>query len=157
MPPLSNSKARSMSAKNEHRPGSDAESRRFLLRTTGDVAVAVMTARKLAREIGLSERDEFQVGTAVSELATNVIRYAEKGEARMQIVRRKGGNGIEVVVRDKGPGIADMASALKDHSSTQDSLGLGLPSVKRMMDEFTLVSNIGQGTRATIRKWCKPT
>ncbi|MGI9482208.1 MAG: anti-sigma regulatory factor [Hyphomicrobiales bacterium] len=138
-----------------NRPGDNEQRRRLLLRTTGDVAIAVMTARKMARSIGLKERDEFLVGTAVSELATNVIRYAEKGEAHLQVVHRKGGAGIEVVVKDKGPGIADMDSALKDHSSTQDSLGLGLPSVKRMMDEFTLVSNIGQGTRATIRKWHK--
>jgi serine/threonine-protein kinase RsbT len=56
-------------------------------------------------------------------------------------------------VEDRGPGIEDLDSALKDHFSTHDSLGLGLPSVKRMMDEFMMVSNVGQGTRATIRKW----
>ena len=107
----------------------------------------------MARSIGLNEKDEFQVGTAVSELATNVIRYAETGEVRLQVVERKGSVGLEIVVEDRGPGIEDLDSALKNHFSTQDSLGLGLPSVKRMMDEFMMVSNVGQGTRATIRKW----
>ena len=128
---------------------------RILLRSAGDVAIAVMTARKMAREIGFLEREEFQIGTAVSELGTNVVRYAKKGEARLQPLQRKGEVGLEVVVEDKGPGILDMDSALKDHFSTQDSLGLGLPSVKRMMDDFMLVSNVGRGTRATIRKWRK--
>ena len=125
-----------------------------MLNTTGDIAVVVMKVRETARAIGLNERQEYQVGTAVSELATNAIRYAKSGEALIQIVQRKGGLGLEVVVKDKGPGIADIDSALQEHFSTQDSLGLGLPSVKRMTDEFTLVSKVGQGTRATIRKWC---
>ncbi len=128
--------------------------RRYMLNTTGDIAVVVMKVRETARAIGLNERQEYQVGTAVSELATNAIRYAKSGEALIQIVQRKGGLGLEVVVKDKGPGIADIDSALQEHFSTQDSLGLGLPSVKRMTDEFTLVSKVGQGTRATIRKWC---
>ena len=124
-----------------------------LLRSAGDVAIAVMTARKMAREIGFLEREEFQVGTAVSELGTNVVRYATKGEVRLQPLQRKDEVGLEIVVEDKGPGISDIDSALKDHFSTQDSLGLGLPSVKRMMDDFILVSMVGQGTQATIRKW----
>jgi serine/threonine-protein kinase RsbT len=133
--------------------GGGSRVKRLHISTTGDIAIAVMTARSLAREIGFGEKDEFQVGTAVSELATNVVRYAEQGEVRLEVVERKGRNGLEVIVEDKGPGIADLDSAMKDQFSTQDSLGLGLPSVKRMMDEFTMVSNVGQGTRATIRKW----
>jgi serine/threonine-protein kinase RsbT len=135
------------------RTGGGPQTKRLFLRSTGDIAIAVMTARSMARSIGLNEKDEFQVGTAVSELATNVIRYAETGEVRLQVVERKGSVGLEIVVEDRGPGIEDLDSALKDHFSTQDSLGLGLPSVKRMMDEFMMVSNVGQGTRATIRKW----
>jgi serine/threonine-protein kinase RsbT len=137
------------------RSGDGSRMRHFHIRTTGDISVAVMIARSMAREIGLNKKDEFQVGTAVSELATNVVRYAEKGEVRLQVVERKGNSGLEIIVEDKGPGIPDLDSVLKDHFSTHESLGLGLPSVKRMMDEFTMVSNVGQGTRATIRKWTR--
>jgi serine/threonine-protein kinase RsbT len=133
--------------------GSGSRMKHLHIRTTGDIAIAVMTARSMAREIGLNEKDEFQVGTAVSELATNVLRYAEKGEVRLQVIERKGSNGIEIIVEDRGPGIPDLDSALKDQFSTHNSLGLGLPSVKRMMDEFIMVSDVGKGTRATIRKW----
>ncbi len=126
---------------------------RVLLRNSGDVAVAVMTARKIARSLGFGETDEFKIGTAVSELATNAVRYGENGVVHVQPVERRAHRGIEVIVEDKGPGIDDMDKALEDHASTTDSLGLGLPSVKRMMDEFTLVSHADRGTRATIRKW----
>ena len=126
---------------------------RVLLRNSGDVAVAAMTARKIARSLGFGETDEFKIGTAVSELATNAVRYGENGVVHVQPVERRAHRGLEVIVEDKGPGIDDMDKALEDHASTTDSLGLGLPSVKRMMDEFTLVSNAGRGTRATIRKW----
>lgn len=135
--------------------GSGSRMKHLHIRTTGDIAIAVMTARSMAREIGLDEKDEFQVGTAVSELTTNVVRYAEKGKVRLEVIERKGCSGLEIMVEDRGPGIPDLDSAMKDQFSTQDSLGLGLPSVKRMMDEFTIVSNVGQGTRATIRKWAR--
>jgi serine/threonine-protein kinase RsbT len=142
-----------MNSAEKGRAGSGSPTKKIAIRTTGDIAMAVMTARSMARGIGLNEKDEFQVGTAVSELATNVVRYASKGEVQLSVVKRKSGVGIEIIVEDRGPGIADLNNALKDHFSTQDSLGLGLPSVKRMMDDFIMVSNVGQGTRATIRKW----
>lgn len=129
------------------------KSQRLVLRTSSDAAVAVMTARKMARALGFGATDEFMIGTAVSELATNAIRYGKDGEVHLQTIERKGRAGLEVIVEDKGPGIDDMDKALGDHGSTADSLGLGLPSVKRMMDEFTLVSHTDRGTRATIRKW----
>lgn len=144
-----------MNNSNDSHSGGGSRAKHLRICNTGDIAIAVMTARSMAREIGLNETDEYLVGTAVSELATNVVRYAKHGEVRMQLVERKGSNGIEIVVEDHGPGIADLDSALKEQFSTEDSLGLGLPSVKRMMDEFTLVSNVGQGTRATIRKWTR--
>ena len=124
-----------------------------VIHNAGDVTVAVMTARKMARILGFGETDEFKIGTAVSELATNAIRYGENGEVHIQPAKRKGHIGLEVIVEDTGPGIDDMNKAMEDHASTTDSLGLGLPSVKRMMDEFMLVSHAGRGTRATIRKW----
>jgi serine/threonine-protein kinase RsbT len=126
---------------------------RIVLRTAGDIAIAVMTARRMARELGFGETDEFKIGTSVSELATNAVRYGKDGDVRLEPAERKGNIGLEVVVQDKGPGIEDIGRALEDHVSTADSLGLGLPSVKRMMDEFTMVSPPGRGTRAVIRKW----
>ncbi len=85
---------------------------RVLLNTSGDVVIAVMTARKMARSLGFGETDEFKIGTAVSELATNAMRYGEDGEVRIQPAERKGSTGLEIIVEDKGPGIGDMDMAL---------------------------------------------
>ena len=60
---------------------------------------------------------------------------------------------MEIEARDRGPGIADLDRARQDHFSSAGTLGLGLPGVKRMMDDFDLASETGEGTRVTARKW----
>ena len=92
----------------------DLKTARIVLTTLGDVAVAVMTARRMARDLGFGETDEFGIGTAVSELATNAIRYARLGEVLLQPIERKGRSGLEAVIEDKGPGIEDVDKALAD-------------------------------------------
>ena len=87
-----------------------------VIHNAGDVTVAVMTARKMARILGFGETDEFKIGTAVSELATNAVRYGENGKVHIQPVKRKGHIGLEVIVEDTGPGIDDMNKAMEDHA-----------------------------------------
>jgi serine/threonine-protein kinase RsbT len=101
----------------------------------------------------LSEIQWRLVATAVSELARNIVKYAEHGSVRVREVRSRGRRGIEVVVEDIGPGIADVDKAMQDAYSTAGTLGLGLPGVKRMMDEFELASMPGEGLRVVARKW----
>ena len=71
----------------------------------------------------------------------------------MRRVKGMSGRGIEIEAVDRGPGIADCEAAMQDHFSSGGTLGLGLPGVKRMMDEFSLESTLGEGTRVTARKW----
>ncbi len=61
--------------------------------------------------------------------------------------------GIVVVAQDSGPGIPDINLAMQDGYSTGKSLGLGLPGAKRLMDEFEIVSEVGKGTKVTMKKW----
>jgi serine/threonine-protein kinase RsbT len=75
------------------------------------------------------------------------------GEIRLRQVEGKGGRGIEIEAVDRGPGIADIEAAMRDHFSSGGTLGLGLPGVKRMVDEFSLDSTPGEGTRVTAIKW----
>ncbi|EEY36651.1 anti-sigma B factor RsbT [Vibrio mimicus MB451] len=93
-----------------------------------------------------------EIATAVSELATNVFKYAEFGTVEMQQIQSQGRMGIRITVQDKGPGIADIALAMQEHFTTGGSLGLGLPGVKRMMDEF-LIENHSRGTTVSVIKW----
>ena len=61
--------------------------------------------------------------------------------------------GVRIVARDTGPGIADVERALADGYSTYNGLGLGLPGARRLMDEFSLTSELGLGTTVTMTKW----
>jgi serine/threonine-protein kinase RsbT len=118
-----------------------------------DVRQSVLESTLYAREAGFDETPIRMIATAVSELARNILKYAGSGEVRLRRVKEVGRRGIEIEVTDRGPGIGDCEAAMQDHFSSGGTLGLGLPGVKRMMDEFSLESVPGEGTRVTVRKW----
>ncbi len=103
--------------------------------------------------IGFDEIICQMIATAVSELANNIVKYAGRGEIIMERINAKNRAGMAVIARDSGPGIEDIQKAMEDHYSSGHTLGLGLPGVKRMMDEFELTSEPGKKTTVTIRKW----
>lgn len=130
------------------------DERRIRLSDQNDKEQVIITARHLAALAGFDEVNQYLIATAASELATNIVNYAQKGEINLRIVQRGNRLGIEIIARDEGPGIRDIEQALKDNfSTTKGSLGLGLPSVKRIMDEFAIESQLGRGTLVSARKW----
>lgn len=118
-----------------------------------DVTRAALESGKIARTMGFDDNKKSMIATAVSELAGNIIKYAEKGDILFKEVAVHHQRGIEIIVRDNGPGIEDVEHALADHYSSGGTLGLGLPGVKRLMDEFEIQSAVGKGTTITIKKW----
>lgn len=126
---------------------------RYRIEKEGDIIQAVVRARRLSEEHGFRVVVANMIATSVSELARNILKYADSGEIRLRVVAKGMRRGIEVVAEDRGPGISNPDEALKDHFSSSGTLGLGLPGVKRMMDEFQLESAPQQGTRVTVRKW----
>jgi len=118
-----------------------------------DIVTARQRGRALAQQIGFSNSNLTLVATAISELARNILLYAKKGELTLGIVEDNGRQGLTVVASDQGPGIRDVDRAMDVGFSTSGSLGLGLPGVRRLMDEFEIVSRIGKGTTVTARKW----
>src|SRR5258706_133748 len=100
----------------------------------------------MASEIGFSSGDATLIATAISELARNIVSYARTGQITIKAVNGLNRQGIAVIATDDGPGIPDIRQALRDRFSTSRSLGLGLPGVRRLMDEFELTSPTGQGT-----------
>jgi serine/threonine-protein kinase RsbT len=123
------------------------------INTDTDVVAARKKGRELAIVLGFVSTDSTLLATAISELARNIIRYAKKGEILIASVQSGDRVGITVVARDNGPGIANISLAMQDGFSTSGGLGLGLPGVKRLMDEFHLVSDVNKGTTVTIKKW----
>jgi serine/threonine-protein kinase RsbT len=118
-----------------------------------DVVVARRKGKELAAQLGFSGSDLTIIATAISEIARNIFVYAHDGEMTMRPERRGDRQGMEIVARDEGPGIADIELAMQDGYSTEKSLGLGLPGAKRLMDEFEIESTLGVGTTITMRKW----
>jgi serine/threonine-protein kinase RsbT len=126
---------------------------RRTIRTEMDARHVVLESTRYSREAGFDETPSRMIATAVSELARNILKYARSGEIRLRRVERPSGRGIEIEAIDRGPGIEDPEAAMRDHFSSGGTLGLGLPGVKRMMDEFSLDSTPGEGTRVTVVKW----
>jgi len=118
-----------------------------------DVARSLLEAGKYAKALGFDEQANRKLVTAVSEIVRNIIKYAGSGEVLMRSIEEGHRIGMEVEARDEGPGIPDLDKAMEDHYSSSGTLGLGLPGVKRMMDDLQVETATGKGTRVTIRKW----
>jgi serine/threonine-protein kinase RsbT len=126
---------------------------RVAINSDQDIVSARQKGRLMATELGFSTGDATLIATAISELARNIVSYARAGQITLKIVNGMNGQGISVIATDHGPGIADIRQALRDGFSTSGSLGLGLPGVRRLMDDFQITSEPGKGTTVTVKKW----
>ncbi len=127
--------------------------RRQVVRSKLDVIVALSKLREDALELGFSDYDVTRVVTAASELAGNILKYAGSGTINYSKLVDGAKRGVEVVASDTGPGIADVDQALEDNFSSSGTLGMGLPGVKRMVDEFEVCSEVGAGTTVAFKVW----
>ena len=109
--------------------------------------------KEYAVKIGMSLVNQTKIITAASELVRNMLKYAGGGLAIIEVVSQGRDTGIRLTFQDKGPGIKDIALAMKDGYTTGKSLGIGLPGTKRLVSEFDIKSELGVGTTITILKW----
>jgi len=123
------------------------------IRVDSDIVAARQHGRALASRVGFSPGEATLIATAISELSRNIVHYATYGEIIVAAVENGARRGVVVVARDKGPGIADVRRATAGGYSTSGGLGLGLAGVRRLMDEFDIVSDLGIGTTVTATKW----
>ena len=128
--------------------------------TINDLADLYLAMSKLEQHVLLSDAtpdDRSTIRTVISELGTNILKYAHGGVIRVCRATQKEQVFIDIWAEDQGPGIRDVELAMTDYFSTGNSLGLGLPGVKRMVDEFWIRSNPEQGTLVQVRKRLKTT
>ena len=118
-----------------------------------DVVLLRNRVKEFAVRIGMSLVNQTKLITAASELVRNMLKYANGGEAIIEVVSKGRDNGIRLIFRDNGPGIENIPMAMKDGYSSGRSLGLGLPGTKRLVSEFDIKSTVGEGTTVTIIKW----
>ena len=124
------------------------------LRSGEDVVRLRSAVRERALAAGLGLVDQTKIVTAASELGRNTITYGAGGSVTLAIVTAKNGRrGVRLEFVDDGPGIPDIALALKDGYTTGNGLGLGLSGAKRLSDEFEIQSKPGEGTRVMILRW----
>jgi serine/threonine-protein kinase RsbT len=126
---------------------------RVAINSDQDIVSARQKGRLMATELGFSTGDATLIATAISELARNIVSYARTGQITLKIVNGMNRQGISVIATDHGPGITDIRQALRDGFSTSGSLGLGLPGVRRLMDDFEITSQPGKGTTVAVKKW----
>jgi serine/threonine-protein kinase RsbT len=131
----------------------DVDEVRVPVESDTDIVTARQKGRALATRLGSSSGDATIVATAISELARNIVLYATHGEIILKPVDHGAQIGLIIIARDEGEGIPDIRQAMQDGYSTSGRLGVGLPGVKRLMDEFEIASEVGKGTAVTVKKW----
>lgn len=122
---------------------------RQLVQSEMDIHVAIHRATVAIRPLHVDEVKTAKLKTVISELGYNIVKYAKTGTITLYLVT-EGKKGVRVIASDKGPGIKDIPQAMKDNYSTSGTLGLGLPGVRRMVDDFALSSEINVGTDVNI-------
>jgi serine/threonine-protein kinase RsbT len=142
---------RRIAAVREHPAPADAGT--VLIASDTDIVRARQQGRILASRLKLSATDTTLLATAISELARNILLYATSGEITLRPLEERDRRGILVIAHDRGPGISDLRRVMAGGYSTSGGLGLGLCGVKRLVDEFDIVSRVGQGTTVTVKKW----
>ena len=123
------------------------------IQSSADVVLVRQAVRQRAVELRFSLVDQTKIVTAASELARNTLDYGGGGTVKLEILQDGIRQGLQLTFEDKGPGIPDIELALKDGFTTGNGLGMGLSGTKRLVNEFKIVSQVGEGTCVTITKW----
>src|SRR3954462_13877060 len=118
-----------------------------------DVYVAIGRGREMATSLGFDDIDRTRIEIVILELTRNLLAHAGKGDLHLDMLEENGRRGMLVMTQDHGPGIADITLAMRDGYSTAQTLGAGLPGVRRLMDDFTIESEVGVGTKVRAVKW----
>jgi serine/threonine-protein kinase RsbT len=123
------------------------------LRSEQDIVHARQAVRKLSQELAFSIVDQTKIVTAASELARNTLIYGGGGVLEWAVLLEGARKGLRLQFSDTGPGISDLALAMKDGWTSGSGLGMGLSGAKRLVNDFDIWSEVGKGTRVTITRW----
>jgi serine/threonine-protein kinase RsbT len=129
------------------------KSERLAILSSDDVVRVRQLTRTLALEAGLGLVDQTKIITAASELARNTLDHGGGGSVLAELVEALGRRGLRLTFEDNGPGIPDVAVALTDGFTTGKGMGLGLGGAKRLSNEFSIQSKLGEGTKIVIARW----
>lgn len=123
------------------------------LNNSNDMVLARQKVRQWATELRFSLVDQTKLVTAASELARNALEHGKGGVMILESLANGAKSGLRLVFEDQGPGIPDIELALKDGFTSGSGLGLGLGGSKRLVNEFSIESEVGKGTKVTVVRW----
>ena len=122
------------------------------LESEADVGLLTQAVREACQDNRFDKIDTEEMVLGCSEISHNAVRHGLGGTAEVQILKM--GKVIRVIISDNGPGIANFELASRQgYSTVKTSLGLGLESTQRLVDNFKILSNKDQGTRITLEKY----
>jgi serine/threonine-protein kinase RsbT len=123
------------------------------IQNSSDVVLARQKVRQWAIEMKFTLVDQTKLVTAASELARNALEHGKGGQMVIEKVANSVKDGLKLIFEDKGPGIADIETALRDGFTSGGGMGLGLGGSKRLVNDFQIESEPGKGTRITVVRW----
>lgn len=123
------------------------------LSTEQEIVLGRQMVRKLCQELTFSLVDQTKMVTAASELARNALVHGGGGSLHWECLLDGTKKGLRLTFADKGPGIANLELAMTDGWTSGTGMGMGLSGAKRLVNEFEIESQIGNGTRVTITRW----
>ena len=123
------------------------------LRNPNDVVIARQKVRQSSIGLRFSLVDQTKLVTAASELARNALDHGKGGAMTLEELANGTRSGVRLTFEDQGPGIPDIELALKDGFTTGSGMGLGLGGSKRLVNEFSIESETGKGTKVTVARW----
>ena len=123
------------------------------LRTSNDVVLARQRVRHWAVELRFTLVDQTKLVTAASELARNALDHGKGGTMTIEVLSVGAKSGLRLIFEDQGPGIPDVELALKDGYTSATGMGLGLGGSKRLVNDFSIETEVGKGTRVTVARW----
>jgi serine/threonine-protein kinase RsbT len=123
------------------------------LRTSNDVVLARQKVRQWAIELRFTLVDQTKLVTAASELARNTLDHGRGGQMTIESLTNGARSGLRLTFEDQGPGIPNIEQALKDGFTSGNGMGLGLGGSKRLVNEFSIQSEVGKGTRVEVARW----
>jgi serine/threonine-protein kinase RsbT len=123
------------------------------IRSAQDLVLVRQAVRTWSAELKFSLVEQTKMVTAASELARNTLDYGKGGNVTLQVVQEGIRRGLKLSFEDQGPGIPDIDLALRDGYTSGGGMGLGLGGARRLVNDFEIVSKVGEGTRVTVTRW----
>lgn len=128
----------------------------FRITETSNVGELRRAVVKIAKNSVFSEEEIGKIGIIANEMATNLLKHAEKGgQVLVRSLCLNECNGFEIISLDKGPGIKNTHLALRDGYSTAGSSGTGLGAIRRLSHEFDIYSQEEKGTAILSKVWAQ--